>query len=84
MYTLSARNRYTKKWDDLSTFYDERQFYFMLNEVDYSKYNEVLILDENRNVMMYYEHKEYVSYFHPDIINKTKIKKDRKYKNDKQ
>lgn len=59
MYELVARNRETKRYDHLKWFEDERQFYFMLDQVDSDKYYEAMIL-QGQSVKMYVELKQKV------------------------
>lgn len=63
MYCLTAKNRITKRWEDIEYFRDERQFDFMIDSVDYTKYSESMILDENHHLHMYYECKDFTPYF---------------------
>lgn len=63
MYVLTAKNRVTKSWEDIEYFRDERQFDYMIDSVDYSKYSESMIIDENHHLYKYYEKKEYKPYF---------------------
>lgn len=82
MYCLSAKNRITKRWEDIEYFSDSRQFDFMIDSIDYTKYSESMILDENHHLHMYYEYKEYKPYFKEQTEGKSLCKKklkDRKY-----
>lgn len=45
MFKLIARRRKDNVDEFLYTFYDERQFYYMLNQVDKEKYKEASILE---------------------------------------
>lgn len=72
MYCLTAKNRVTKRWEDIEYFNDSRQFDFMIDSIDYTKYNEAMIINENHNCLMYYECKDYKPYFK----TLTKSKKD--------
>ena len=85
MYCLTAKNRITKKWEDIEYFRDKRQFDYMIDSVDYNKYSESMILDENHNLYSYYEKKDYTPYFKTqsksNILCKKKVK-DREYKNE--
>lgn len=58
MYELKGRNRKTKKYDKLRTFEDKRQFHYMIDQVDESKYSEAMILNETGGVEMYVELKQ--------------------------
>lgn len=71
MYEVWGRNKRTMRYEYLWSFDDERQKYFMLDQVDKSIYYEVMIL-ENKELKMYYENKEYKPYFK----TLTKSKKD--------
>lgn len=62
MYVLTAKNRVTKRWEDIEYFRDERQFDYMIDSVDYTKYSESMILDENHHLHKYYECKNYTPY----------------------
>ena len=41
MYVLTAKNRITKRWEDIEYFRDSRQFDHMIDSVDYTKYSEI-------------------------------------------
>lgn len=43
-YELWARNRETKVYEWLQTFFEESQFYFMLDQVDSTYYSEAMII----------------------------------------
>lgn len=43
-YELWARNRETKVYEWLQTFFEENQFYFMLDQVDSTYYSEAMII----------------------------------------
>lgn len=63
MYKLIARRRKDNVDEFLYKFYDERQFYYMLDKVDKEKYKEASILEyENENsipvLKMYSEFKK--------------------------
>ncbi len=58
MYELKGRNRTTKRYDKLKTFEDKKQFHYMLDQVDKSKYSEAMILNDSGGVEMYIEIKE--------------------------
>ena len=62
MYILTAKNKVTTKWEDIEYFRDERQFDYMIDSVDYTKYSESMIIDENHNLYKHYEKKEYKPY----------------------
>ena len=72
MYCLTAKNRVTKRWEDIEYFRDERQFDYMIDSVDYTKYSESMILDENHHLHMYYEKKDYTPCFKEHPISKSK------------
>jgi len=72
MYCLTAKNRVTKRWEDIEYFSDSRQFDYMIDSVDYEKYSESMILDENHHLHKYYEKKEYKPYF--KALTKSKRK----------
>ena len=72
MYVLTAKNRITKKWEDIEYFKDERQFDYMIDSVDYSKYSESMIIDEKHHLHKYYEKKDYKPYF--KTLTKSKRK----------
>lgn len=72
MYVLTAKNRETKRWEDIEYFSDSRQFDYMIDSVDYSKYSESMILDENYNLYSHYEKKDYTPYF--KAVTKSKRK----------
>lgn len=57
MFELWARNRDTKRYERLCQFNDDRQFYFMLDQVDRSKYYEAMIT-QDQHCLMYVEFKE--------------------------
>ena len=85
MYCLSAKNRVTKRWEDIEYFSDSRQFHFMIDSIDYTKYSESMILDENHHLHAFYEKKDYTPYFKDKTISKRLCKKkpkDREYKNE--
>lgn len=71
MFEVWGRNKRTMRYEYLWSFDDERQKYFMIDQVDKSIYYEVMIL-ENQELKMYYENKEYKPYFKA----LTKSKKD--------
>ena len=73
MYVLTAKNRVTKRWEDIEYFNDSRQFDYMIDSVDYTKYSESMILDENHHLHAFYECKDYTPYF------KTLTKSKRKW-----
>ena len=75
MYVLTAKNRVTKRWEDIEYFSDSRQFDFMIDSVDYSKYSESMILDENHHLYGYYEKKDYIPYFKAQSKSKSLCKK---------
>lgn len=82
MFVLTAKNRITKRWEDIEYFRDDRQFNFMIDSIDYSKYSESMILDENHHLYSYYEKKDYKPYFKEQTISKSLCKKkpkDREY-----
>lgn len=62
MYVLTAKNRVTKRWEDIEYFSDSRQFDYMIDSVDYNKYSESMIIDENHNLYKHYEKKDYTPY----------------------
>lgn len=62
MFCLTAKNRITKRWEDIEYFKDDRQFDFMIDSVDYTKYSESMILDENHHCLRHYEKKDYTPY----------------------
>lgn len=70
MYILTAKNRVTKRWEDIEYFKDDRQFDFMIDSVDYTKYSESMILDENHHCLKYYEYKDHKPYFKDKTISK--------------
>ena len=72
MYILTAKNIVTKRWENIEYFRDERQFDYMIDSVDYTKYSESMIIDENHHLHMYYESKEYKPYF--KTLTKSKRK----------
>lgn len=85
MYCLTAKNRITKRWEDIEYFRDECEFDFMIDSIDYNKYSESMILDENHHLHMYYECKDFTPYFKDKTISKSKCLqklKDRKFKNE--
>ena len=85
MYILTAKNIVTKRWENIEYFNDSKEFYFMIDSVDYSKYSEAMIINENHNCLMYYENKDYKPYFKEQTISKSKClekTKDREYKNE--
>ena len=47
MYELWGRNRTTKQYEMITRFDDDRQFYFMLDQVDKEKYYEAMIMQIN-------------------------------------
>ncbi len=59
MYELKARNRITTKYELLRTFEDERQFHYMIDQVDREKYSEAMIL-RGQEREMYVEFKQKV------------------------
>jgi hypothetical protein len=63
MFVLTAKNRVTKRWEDIEYFSDSRQFDYMIDSVDYTKYSESMIIDENHHLYKYYEKKDYTPYF---------------------
>lgn len=63
MYILTAKNRVTKRWEDIEYFKDECEFDYMIDSVDYTKYSESMILDENHHLYKFYEKKDYTPYF---------------------
>ena len=65
MYELWGRNRTTKRYEFITRFDDDRQFYFMLDQVDKSKYYEAMIL-QGQSLKMYIEIKE------PKTLTKTR------------
>ena len=44
MYELTAKSRATKRYITLETFWDERQFHYMLDQVDPERYSEAMII----------------------------------------
>lgn len=70
-YTLTARNRTTKKDEKITEFDDERQFDFMLDSVDKNKYEDAMIL-EGQICRKYITFKLYEPY------EKRRVKKDDK------
>ena len=65
MYKLIAR-RLDNVDEEIATFYDERQFYYMLDQVDKTKYKESCILEYTDNsvfpeLKMYVEFQEYTN-----------------------
>ena len=45
MYELTAKSRDTKRYITLETFWDERQFHYMLDQVDPELYSEAMIIE---------------------------------------
>lgn len=72
MYILTAKNRVTTKWEDIEYFRDERQFDYMIDSVDYTKYSESMIIDENHNLYKHYEKKDYTPCFKEQSTSKSK------------
>lgn len=72
MYCLTAKNRVTKRWEDIEYFNDSRQFDFMIDSIDYNKYSESMILDENHHLHKFYECKDYTPYFKDKTKGKSK------------
>lgn len=65
MYKLIARRRDNNQDEFLKEFYDSRQFYYMLDQVDQEIYKEASILEYKDNsvfpeLKMYVEFKENV------------------------
>ncbi len=54
MYELWGRNRETKRYELITRFNDDRQFYFMLDQVDKDKYYEAMVL-QDQHLIMYVE-----------------------------
>lgn len=75
MYIITAKNRVTTKWEDIEYFSDSRQFDYMIDSVDYTKYSESMIIDENHHLHKYYEKKEYKPYFKEHTISKSLCKR---------
>ncbi len=65
MFELWGRNRNTKQYELITRFNDDRQFYFMLDQVDKSKYYEAMIT-QGQSLKMYIEIKE------PKTLTKTR------------
>lgn len=78
MFVLTAKNRVTKRWEDIEYFRDERQFDFMIDSIDYNKYSESMILDENHHLHKFYEKKDYTPYFKVQSESKRLCKKKNK------
>lgn len=76
MYVLTAKNRITTRWEDIEYFKDDRQFDYMIDSVDYTKYSESMIINENHICLKHYEYKDHKSYF--KTLTKTKGN-ERKY-----
>lgn len=72
MYVLTAKNRVTKRWEDIEYFSDSRQFDYMIDSVNYDKYSESMILDENHHLHAFYEKKDYTPYI--KTLTKSKRK----------
>ena len=51
MYELWGRNRETKRYELITRFNDDRQFYFMLDQVDKDKYYEAMVLQDQHLIM---------------------------------
>ena len=66
MYELWARNRKTMRYEKISEFDDERQKFFMIDQIDQSIYFEAMIVKKsqsvNQEVVLYEEFKEYKPY----------------------
>lgn len=72
---LWGRNKITKKYDLLNTFYDERQIYYMSDTVDISKYYEIMITDDSGTHCLFYcEIKDYTPYVEKHGKIKTRDK----------
>lgn len=49
IYELAAKSRETRRYVTLNRFWDERQFHFMLDQVDPELYSEAMILEWDDN-----------------------------------
>lgn len=59
MYELWARSRTLMKYMFITAFDDQRQFHYMMDQVDRDEYSEAMIL-RGQDLMMYLEFKENV------------------------
>ena len=57
MYELWGRNRETKRYELITRFDDNRQSYFMLDQVDKDKYYEAMVL-QGQHLIMYVDIKQ--------------------------
>lgn len=75
MFKLVARRRKDNQDVVLQEFYDERQFFYMINQANPEEYKEASILEYKQEYVfpicrMYVELKQYNSYFSENCIKK--------------
>ena len=72
---LWARSRETMRYEYLWRFDDERQKFFMIDQVDSDKYSEAMIIKGkgiDQDLIMYEEFKEHKPYRKEKTLCKTK------------